>query len=313
MGRVDEAMRRAAEARQPISPDAGDAAGGPTVGWPAAPAPVEAFSSEGAERPRPRPVTTVPEILPSRPPASGAPSSPVGERIAADLANKIVVDSGMDAGSREQYRRMAATLHALQAESGLRVITVASAMPGEGKTLTAANLALTLSESYQRKVLLIDGDLRKPSQHAVFGLPVSPGLTEGVVGTDAALSLHRVSPTLTVITAGEPTDDPMVTLAAERMQALITEAREQFDWIVIDTPPVGLLPDAGLISGLADGTVVVVRADATQYDFVQRSIAELGRERILGVVLNLATPPTDVRYGANYGRYAERTSPPGRR
>ena len=76
-----------------------------------------------------------------------------------------------DPASREQYRRLAATLHHAQAEHGLKVVMVASAVPGEGKTLTATNLALTLSESYQRRVLLIDADLRRPSLHDDVQVP----------------------------------------------------------------------------------------------------------------------------------------------
>ena len=90
------------------------------------------------------------------------------ERIDARLAEKVVVDANMSPVSREQYRRLAAVLHDAQGNNGTQVVMVASAVPGEGKTLTATNVALTLSDSYRRRVLLIDADLRRPALHEVF-------------------------------------------------------------------------------------------------------------------------------------------------
>src|SRR5690606_19796017 len=101
------------------------------------------------------------------------------ERIDARLAEKVVADSNMSAVSREQYRRLAAVLHDAQGNNGLTVVMIASAMPGEGKTLTASNVALTLSDSYRRRVLLIDADLRKPALHHVFRLNAASGLIDG--------------------------------------------------------------------------------------------------------------------------------------
>jgi Mrp family chromosome partitioning ATPase len=104
-----------------------------------------------------------------------APESTLFERLDARLTEKIVVDHNMSPASREQYRRLAAVLHDAHNTSGLRLIMVASAVAGEGKTLTASNLALTFSESYQKRVLLIDADLRRPSLHTVFRLGPGPG------------------------------------------------------------------------------------------------------------------------------------------
>jgi capsular exopolysaccharide synthesis family protein len=206
------------------------------------------------------------------------------------LAQKVVVDQKMMAASREQYRRLAAALHHAQLSHGVKVVMISSAVAGEGKTLTASNLALTLSESYQRSVLLIDGDLRRPSLDTVFQLEGSSGLSEGLVAfEERKMPLHAVSPTLTILPAGQATSDPMAGLTSDRMARLIAEAREAFEWVIIDTPPVGLLSDAKLLASMADGTVLVVKADSTPYDLVQRAIAALGRERILGAVLNRAT------------------------
>jgi capsular exopolysaccharide synthesis family protein len=213
----------------------------------------------------------------------------LASRINATLQHKVVIDRDMDPASREQYRRLAAALHATQVSTGLKVVMTASAVAGEGKSLTSSNLALTFSESYNREVLLIDGDLRRPSLHTVFGLKASPGLSEGLMAVDGRrLSLHRVSQRLSVLTAGEPTSDPMGVLTSERMAHLIEEARQTFDWVLIDTPPIGLLSDASLLSQMVDGALLVVKAGSTPHDLVQRAVSALGRDRILGVVLNRA-------------------------
>ena len=108
------------------------------------------------------------------------PGTGLLQRLGADLNRKVVIDQDMVPASREQYRRLAATLHQAQSMNGMKVVLIASAVAGEGKTLTVSNLALTFSESYKRSVLVIDGDLRRPSLHTVFGIAGSPGLTEGL-------------------------------------------------------------------------------------------------------------------------------------
>ena len=217
---------------------------------------------------------------------------------------KFVVDQAMLASSREQYRRLAAALHHGHEASGMRVVMVASAVAGEGKSLTASNLALTFSESYKRSVLLIDGDLRRPSIHTLFGLPGHTGLSEALLSIDEPqLSLLQVSDRLTILPGGRPNSDPMAGLVSGRMQRLITEARGIFDWVFIDTPPVGLLSDANLLAAMVDAAVLVIRADRTPYPLVQRAIAAIGRERILGTVLNQSTAQARGTYYEYYHYY----------
>lgn len=291
MGRVDEAMRRAAESR-------GDAPGTEIAG-----VEVDAFPAESAEPPKLRGISGTSPVTPRSTPRPAALLPPLAARLNAGLSRKVVVDQDIDPVSKEQYRRLATTLYATQAANGLKVVMVASALASEGKSLTASNLALTFSESYQKSVLLIDADLRRPSLHEVFGLQPSPGLTDGLGASDERkLSLHHVSQTLTVLTAGVPTSDPMALLASERMRRLIDEARETFEWVIVDTPPLGILADANLLSDLADGAVLVVRAESTPYDVVQRTAALLGRDRLLGVVLNRArqSPAKSYQYSSYY-------------
>lgn len=223
------------------------------------------------------------------------------QHVNATLETKTVIDDHMMPASREQYRRLAAAFHQAQRTTGAKVAMVASAVQGEGKSLTAANLALTMSESYRKNVLLIDADLRRPTQHSIFQIPGAPGLSDGLVSVDEPrLPLHRLSARLTILPAGRPTSDPIGAITSERMRRLIDEAREVFDWIIIDTPPVGLLTDAALMSSMADGVVLVVKAESTPHDLVERAVDALGRERLLGVVLNRAT---EHAHGAGYDYY----------
>jgi protein-tyrosine kinase len=313
MSRVDDAMRRAAEFGKPGTITAAEEAArvdtvadvmelagepfpiemperraAPRGSFPSAVAP---FSPVMAESQRAEPA------LPETP----KPGS-LFERIDASLAEKVVIDNNMEPVSREQYRRLGAAMHHAQAARGVKVIMIASAVPGEGKTLTASNLALTLSESYRRNVLLIDADLRRPTLHTVFRIDNSAGLSEGLMGlSERRLSVRQVSARLAILPAGKPSSDPMSGLTSDRMRRLLDEAREVFDWIILDTPPVELLSDANLLGAMVDGAVLVVKAGTTPYTLVERAVSSIGRERILGTVLNRADKQ---HHAYGYGQYA---------
>ena len=138
----------------------------------------------------------------------GKPINTTGSRFADRLREKLVVDPKSRAAAVEQYKRLAAALHHSQCQFGTKSVMVASALGSEGKSLSICNLALTLSHSYRRRVLLIDADLRRPSLHEMFQLPATTGLSEALRGTsDRALPLYEVSPRLMVVPSGRP--DPI--------------------------------------------------------------------------------------------------------
>jgi receptor protein-tyrosine kinase len=184
---------------------------------------------------------------------------------------------------------------------------VASAAQAEGKTLTAANVALTLSHSYQRRVLLIDADLRRPSIHTVLRLENRVGLGDILKSSPPSrdLPVQRVGAMLWAITAGPADPDPMSGLVSDTMKQFLVEAAEQFDWLVIDSPPVMVMPDANLLAAMVDTTLLVVRAHKTPYPMVMRAIEGIGVERILGVVLNRADR-SDIHGGYEPYEYAPR-------
>jgi protein-tyrosine kinase len=297
MSRVDQALRRAAEDRGRHTDSADKRGAGLTSGGDVTELSQEAFPAETAEAQLPAPsheTAAPPEqvetIVQPRSPSPDEPSpGALLEHVDAQLAGKTVIDQSTSPVSREQYRRLAATLHRHRELTGVKVLMVTSAAVGEGKTLTAANLALTLSESYKKKVLLIDADLRRPAVQKIFRLDDGPGLGEGLAATgDRKMPVHRISSLLSIVTAGRPITDPISRLTSERMRAMLEEAREAFEWVIIDTPPVALLPDAKLLGAMVDGAILVIRANGPSSQLVQRAVEAVGRDKILGTVLNRA-------------------------
>jgi len=195
-------------------------------------------------------------------------------------------------------------MHHAQTQRGARSVMIASAVAAEGKTLTATNLALTLSQSFDRRVLLVDADLRRPSLHEMFQLPNEQGLVDSLRRSDGGrVPARAVLPNLWVLTAGRPTSDPMSGLVSDAMKQLLAEAAEQFDWVIVDTPPVALMPDANLLAGMIDTALLVISANTTPYPLVQRAAAAIGMSRILGVVLNRASQSALENEYGYYGYY----------
>jgi capsular exopolysaccharide synthesis family protein len=302
MTRLSEALKRAAETA--ATPAATTEAAAPAGMWQFAPAETMYVPEETSPEapPAARPLSATPPPLAHTPAFHAVPDIRVGD---ADR-DKLVVGGHADGAVVEQFRHLAAVLHHAQEATGVRSVMVTSAMPSEGKTLTATNLALTLSESYQRRVLLIDGDLRRPRLREMFALPETQGLTDSL--TTAAgdrLPVHQVTPTLWVLTAGRMLPDPMSLLSSPAMKQLIDDARDSFDWVVVDTPPIAILPDANLLSSMIDTALLVVSAQSTPYPMVQRAADAIGPKRILGVVLNRAehaTLPSSGYYRYNYSQ-----------
>jgi protein-tyrosine kinase len=226
------------------------------------------------------------------------------------LRGKVMLKGELPPAATEQYRNLAATLHHARQRDNVRIVAVASAMPGEGKTLTATNLALTLSESYRRRVIIIDADLRRPLMHEMFKLPNTCGVNDALMRDRTLPPAFEVSPRLTVMTAGRPNPDPLGGLTSPRLKALVDAAVREYDWVIIDTPPVGLLTDANLVVQLVDAVVMVVAAGRVSYKVLQRAADALGRERIIGVVLNRVARPAftaNYGYGTEYGGYGPET------
>src|SRR5688572_5190067 len=275
MSRIDEALRQAgrkAAAQPSEEPQAS----------------LESFPQASEPERQPQPQYAVePERLDIAVQDSAVQDSAVIRSHHDITAERLVTHRNTDTVVVEQYRRLAGVLHQAQMDRGVKVVMLASAQPAEGKTLTAVNLALTLSESYKRRVLLIDADLRRPSVAQVFGVPLQNGLSECLKTPELqSLKITNVTDSLGLLLAGHADHDPMSGLTSGRMQEIINLAAASFDWVILDTPPVGLLTDAHLLSAMVDAAVLVIDAGATQHAVVQRAIESIGREKIVGVVLN---------------------------
>lgn len=193
----------------------------------------------------------------------------------------------------EAFRNLRTSLIWSDGGEALKTLVVTSATPGEGKTLTAANLAVTLAYDGLR-VLLVDCDIRRPRVHGMFRVPRAPGLMEMLTTTAApgvqppqAIRETAIAG-LFVLTCGALPSNAANLLSGTRMRVLLQELREQFDMIVLDTPPVLATADAGIVASLTDGVLLVVRAGATDRNAAQRACQHLGNvgARVIGTVLN---------------------------
>ena len=222
----------------------------------------------------------------------------------ADLQARLVTGAASTV-SLEQYRRLATVLHEEQVQRQLKTVMITSALPQEGKTLTLVNLALTLSESYARRVLVIDADLRWPSMHTVLDIPNNRGLSEALRDGHDELPFIEVSSRLSALTAGTPGATPLAGLTSTRMAEVIEACAAKFDWVLIDTSPVGVLPDAQVLARLVGAVIFVIGAGSTPAAAVERAIAELGPDSILGTVLN-RVEERRVPQADYYGKYGTR-------
>lgn len=200
---------------------------------------------------------------------------------------RLATGSEADPGLVEQFRRLAATLHQAQNVHGLKSVMVTSASQGDGKTLTAVNLALVLAESYRYNVLLVDADLRRPSIPNIAGVGDGSGLSDVLRSpVEQKLALVPITAGVTLLPAGQPIANSLQALTSPRMRHILEEATARFDWVVMDAPPVGATADARLLTQLVGGTLFVIHAGRTQHAQVQKAIESIGREQIMGIVLN---------------------------
>ena len=241
----------------------------------------------------------------------------------------------------EAYRSLRTNVEFLSLEKNVKTLCITSASLMEGKTTTAINLAITIAQMGKR-TLLVEADLRKPFLHHAFGIPRDPGLTEVIVGnkewreclrttTDLMLGPLGVERLMTMpnvdklflLASGTPPPNPAEFLNSQRMQDLIAQFREQFDFVIFDCPPILPVTDAAILASKTDGTLMVYRVGKIARSALKRAKALLEnvRGRVLGVVLTGLKAETSADYEElQYYRYAyghepgraERAEPPSR-
>jgi capsular exopolysaccharide synthesis family protein len=213
----------------------------------------------------------------------------------------------------EQYQGLRLTLERLARSRGAQVIAVSSPAAGEGKTVTAINLAGALARGSDARVLLIDADLRRPSVARCLGL--DDGQTNGLADVIANETLELSAGAreiegmnLAVVPAGTPYPAIHKILRSPRLEHLLTEARKQFDYIVVDTPPLLPVFDSALLSRVADGLLLVVAANQTPRKLLGEALNLVEPSKVMGIVFNRDDRPLFGYYDEYYREYFPDTS-----
>lgn len=188
----------------------------------------------------------------------------------------------------EEFRTLRSRLYQIREKMPLKRLLITSAMPREGKSFVAANLAQVLVRQHGRRALIIDGDLRNPGLHSNFGVPLTPGLSDYLAGGCDEIAIMQRGPmeNLFFIPAGRVVASAPELLANGRLKLLLQRIEPLFDWIIIDSSPVIPVSDPTLVAGCCDGVLMVVRSDMTSSDLAKRAREEFPDKLLLGVVLN---------------------------
>ena len=202
----------------------------------------------------------------------------------------------------DQYRTLRQLVEHRRSDSACQMLAVTSAAAGEGKTVTALNLAGALAQSSNSRVLIIDADLHRPAVAEYLGLSDrrAPGLAEAILHDEFGLpqAVRRLdSLNVSVLFAGDGKLGPYELLASPRLEKLLREARAFYDYVIIDTPPVVPLVDCRLLGRLVDGFIVVVAANQTPRKLVAEALNLLDPVKVIGVVFNGDDRPLAAYYG----------------
>lgn len=199
----------------------------------------------------------------------------------------------------EEFRSLRTRLNHLQSLQPLRTLVVTSASPAEGKSFTAANLAIVESHLQGNATLLCDFDFRRPIMHNLFKIDRAPGLTEYLQGkASLAEIIKRIAGTnLYICPAGSAVINPLELLNLKEVKVFMERMPSIFGWVILDTPPLLFAADANLLSTYCDGTLLVVRLGQTTIDSVTRALAGLSHNNVIGVVANAA------KRGELYSKY----------
>jgi protein-tyrosine kinase len=212
----------------------------------------------------------------------------------------------------EQFRSLRSRMYEFRDLSALKSIMVSSGLPQEGKSFVAVNLAISFARHKAGRVLLIDGDMRRASQHKLLGCSQGPGLTEYLAGKSTLSEVmqrpkasepgHPLPPglaSLTFIPGGTEHDKAADLSGNHRFDRLIEAVSPYFDWIVVDSSPVNLVSDGVNLARACDAVLLIARGEVTKFETAQRALTELKASKILGFVLNAVANPSVA--GGYYG------------
>ena len=203
----------------------------------------------------------------------------------------------------EKFRFLGVRLRQLCQIRSLKKLLITSTVPEEGKTMVSANLAITLAQRRPQKVLLLEGDLRRPALTERFGLSAMSGLSDWLQDGKGTIpnicKLERAG--CWFLPAGAPPANPLELIQSERMTELMGHLTDWFDWIVIDSPPIAPLADTSVWMRSVDAVLMVAREGVTKKRQLKRALQELDQSRLLGVVLNSSSNTDHANYYQRYG------------
>lgn len=188
----------------------------------------------------------------------------------------------------EQFRTLRSRLYQIREKQPLKKVLISSALPKEGKSFVAANLAQAMVRQHGRRALLIDADLRGARLHQALGATSTPGLAEYLLGEQDEFAVMQRGPmeNLFFIPAGRLVSNPAELVANGRFKFLLNRVEALFDWIIIDSPPAIPVSDPSLLANYCDGVLMVVRSNATPFDAARKARQEFADKTLIGVVLN---------------------------
>jgi capsular exopolysaccharide synthesis family protein len=228
------------------------------------------------------------------------------------LSDKIETIREESSFISEQFKSLKVRIAEIAAVNNLKVITVSSPAAGDGKSLVCTNLAALYSRDSNRRVIVVDCDLRNPTQHKYLGITAEPGLL-GYLQEDylQPYCYMRRLGKLYILASGGIAENPLALLSSDKMRKFIDYLRTAFDTIIIDSPPLAPISDAQVLTGLSDGLVLVVRSGKTTYGNLEKGLRNLDRNKLVGVVFNDVKPVMfNTYYDYKYYHYGTRSHYP---
>ena len=224
-----------------------------------------------------------------------------------DLETMLFMNGDDNARGTEEYRTLRSRLYHIREKMTLKKVLVTSALPKEGKSFTASNLAQVIVRQHGRRVLLIDADLRSPRLHLMLGTTAGPGLSEYLQGSNDEFSIIQRGPmeNLFFIPSGTALEDQAELIGNGRLKMLLQRLEPLFDWMIIDSPPAIPVSDASVLAKVCDGVLMVVRSNSTPADLARKACEEFPVKTLVGVVLN-GTNEEEIPYARYYYQAYER-------
>jgi len=220
------------------------------------------------------------------------------------LDPNLITINDPDSVEAEIFKSLRTTLLFPSKGKAPKSILVTSAMPGDGKTFVSANLAISIARGVEEHVLLIDADVRNPKINTFFKIEKQDGLSEYLnSGVDVSVNFAKtIIPKLTILPAGKPPKNPTELLTTHKMRLLIEEATSRYNdrFVIIDSAPPSLASETSAIAKYVDGIIIVVKAGTTHRSMIDEMIEQLGKEKIIGIVLNYSNSYKKKYYG--YGK-----------